>query len=96
MRVATAGCGSSAAVLFGLIVLGVVVRAFLNAANAGARSDLETGTAFDVLLLVFPAVGLVLVTKRPRNVLGWLMIAIGMGFVMTPGRSVRAVCHDHP
>ncbi len=72
-------------VLFGLIVLGVLVRALLNAANAGARSDLETGTAFDVLLLVFPAVGLALVTKRPRNVLGWLMIGIGMGFVMTPG-----------
>ena len=72
-------------VLFGLIVLGVLVRALLNAANAGARSDLETGTAFDVLLLVFPAVGLLLVTKRPRNVLGWLMIGIGMGFVMTPG-----------
>ena len=74
-----------ASVLVGLVVLGVIVRAFLNAANAGARSDLETGTAFDVLLLVFPAVGLVLVTKRPRNVLGWLMIAIGMGFVMSPG-----------
>ncbi len=74
-----------ASVLVGLVVLGVIVRAFLNAANAGARSDLETGTAFDVLLLVFPAVGLVLVTKRPRNVLGWLMIAIGMAFVMSPG-----------
>ncbi len=74
-----------ASALFGLIVLGVVVRAFLNAANAGARSDLETGTVFDVLLLVFPAVGLVLVTKRPRNVLGWLMIAIGMAFVASPG-----------
>ena len=71
--------------LFVVIVLGVALRAFLNAATGGARSDLETGTAFDVILLVFPAVGLALVTKRPRNVLGWLMMAIGLVFISTPG-----------
>jgi signal transduction histidine kinase len=71
--------------LFALMVLGVGLRAFLNVANGGARSDLETGTAFDVILLVFPAVGLALVTKRPRNVLGWLMMAIGLVFISTPG-----------
>jgi signal transduction histidine kinase len=71
--------------LFALMIFGVSLRAFLNAANGGARSDLETGTAFDVILLVFPAVGLALVTKRPRNVLGWLMMAIGLVFISTPG-----------
>ena len=37
--------------LFVAMVLGVALRAFLNVANGGARSDLETGTAFDVILL---------------------------------------------
>jgi signal transduction histidine kinase len=76
---------SFAWVLFVLMLLGVVVRAFLNAANGGARSDLETGTAFDVIMLAFPVVGLVLVTKRPRNVLGWLMMALPIMFATTPG-----------
>jgi signal transduction histidine kinase len=71
--------------LFVAMVLGVALRAFLNVANGGVRSDLETGTAFDVILLVFPAVGVALVTKRPRNVLGWLMMGIGLVFISTPG-----------
>lgn len=71
--------------LFGLTIVGFLVRAGFDLASDAARSDLEGGAAFDALLLASPITGIVLVTKRPRNVLGWLMLGIGMTFGATPG-----------
>jgi signal transduction histidine kinase len=74
-----------AKVVFGLIVAGFLLRVVLNYLNGQERSDLETGSGLDALLLIFPIVGLVLVGKRPRNPLGWLLLAIGSAFAATPG-----------
>ena len=62
--------------------------------NGGARSDLESD-AFDGLIYVtFPVAGVVLATKRPRNPLGWLMLAIGF-FFLEPRRRLCAVRLGH-
>ena len=72
-------------VALGLVVAGYALRAVLNVLNGSERSDLETGTALDTLLLIFPVVGFLLARKRPRNPLGWLLLAIGAAFVASPG-----------
>ncbi|MDH4111304.1 MAG: sensor histidine kinase [Actinomycetota bacterium] len=70
--------------LFGLTVAGFAVGATLDVVN-GARSDLEAGAFFDALFMAFPIVGLVLITKLPRNPLGWLMLCIGLAWSAYPG-----------
>ena len=70
---------------FGAIIAGFLLRVVLNHLNGQERSELETGSVFDALLLIFPIVGLVLILKRPRNPLGWLLLAIGSAFAATPG-----------
>ena len=72
-------------VALGLVVAGYALRAVLNVLNGSERSDLETGTALDTLLLIFPVVGFLLARKRPHNPLGWLLLAIGAAFVASPG-----------
>jgi signal transduction histidine kinase len=72
-------------VVLGLEIAGLAFRVWLEVQN-GKTSDLE-GSAIEALLfLSFPAVGVVLATRRPRNPLGWLMLAIGYLFV-NPGAS---------
>src|SRR5262245_26559952 len=54
---------------------GVAVGAGLILAATSGVSD----WAFGLALLIFPAVGFFVVSRRPRNTLGWLMVS--MGFV---------------
>jgi hypothetical protein len=37
---------------------------------------------FSALLLTFPLVGFVVITRRPRATLGWLMVAMGYGYAL--------------
>jgi signal transduction histidine kinase len=74
-----------ARVAFSSVVAGFLLRAVLSSRNVAARSDLETGTLLDAILMIFPIVGLLLASKRPRNPLGWLLLAIGWAFVASPG-----------
>ena len=74
-----------AKLVFGLVVAGYLTRAVLNVVNGPPRSGLETGTALDTLLMIFPLVGLMLALKLPRNPLGWLLLAIGWSFAASPG-----------
>jgi signal transduction histidine kinase len=76
---------SLAKVVFGLIVAGYLVRLVLNVVNGPQRSDLESGSALDTVLMMFPLVGLLLALKLPRNPLGWLLLAIGWAFASSPG-----------
>jgi signal transduction histidine kinase len=72
-------------VAFALVIAGYALRAVLNVVNGPERSDLETGTFADTLLLSFAVVGMVLVLRLPRNPMGWLLLAIGASFAATPG-----------
>jgi len=45
---------------------------------------LEAGGVEGLIYVTFPVAGVVLATKRPRNPLGWLMLAIG-AFFLSPG-----------
>ena len=54
-------------------------------------------TAFSVLLLTFPVVGFFVVGRRPDALLGWLMVAMGVGaalFGVLTGYGAYAVTHD--
>jgi len=57
----------------GLYVLGGVAAVWLDRLS-GYQGDYF----FAVILLAFPAVGFVVLQKRPRNTLGWLMLAMGV------------------
>jgi signal transduction histidine kinase len=72
--------------VFSLVVLGALGGAWLQALNGGAHSDLEAGTLEGLIYVTFPVAGVVLATRRPRNPLGWLMLAIGACF-LSPGAS---------
>jgi signal transduction histidine kinase len=74
-----------AKVAFGFVVVGYLVRLVLNVVNGPGRSDLESGSALDTVLMIFPLVGLLLALRLPRNPLGWLLLAIGWAFAASPG-----------
>jgi signal transduction histidine kinase len=58
-----------------LIAAGVALGVTLSIRNGTASSGVE-GVPF----VLFPIVGLVLATRRPRNPLGWLMLFVGLSF----------------
>ena len=43
------------------------------------------GALFGLAILMFPIAGVVLATKRPDNAIGWLMLAIGVGWAIGLG-----------
>jgi signal transduction histidine kinase len=75
----------AAMTLAALIVLGAASRALFDVLNGHVKSELESGGVLDLLLMTFPATGLVLALNRPRDALGWLLLAVGSAFVATPG-----------
>jgi signal transduction histidine kinase len=76
MTISDAGLRRLAWSIFGLMVLGGVVSISLDQA-----SGFHTDWGFAVILLAFPVTGIVVLHKRPRTTLAWLML--GMGFVVT-------------
>lgn len=54
---------------------------------AMARTDLVTLIDY----VAYAAIGAFLVTRRPRNLIGWLLIGIGAGFIGTTGPADRDV-----
>jgi signal transduction histidine kinase len=64
--------------IFGVTLAGAAVREGLGLANGAGFSY------FEILFLAFPTVGVVLAIRRPRNTLGWLMLAIALPFA-SPG-----------
>jgi hypothetical protein len=61
------------------MVMGVLTLS-LHESGSWASSNLVFGAAFVLTLLTFPTVGVVLATKRPRNAIGWLLLAIGVAW----------------
>jgi signal transduction histidine kinase len=76
MTISDAGLRRLAWSIFGLMVLSGVVSISLDQA-----SGFHTDWGFAVILLAFPITGIVVLHKRPRTTLAWLML--GMGFVVT-------------
>jgi signal transduction histidine kinase len=76
MTISDAGLRRLAWSIFGLMVLSGVVSTSLDQA-----SGFHTDWGFAVILLAFPITGIVVLHKRPRTTLAWLML--GMGFVVT-------------
>ncbi|MEX2421304.1 MAG: hypothetical protein WD670_05740, partial [Actinomycetota bacterium] len=67
-----------------IVILGFVAKVWLDVLNGGSHSNLEMGVLEGLIYVTFPAAGVALATKRPRNPLGWLMLAIGTSF-LSPG-----------
>jgi hypothetical protein len=54
--------------------------------TAGAEVDV-----FGIAFLTFPAVGLLIVSRQPRNAIGWVLV--GLGFSLVIGELLRAYVH---
>src|SRR4051794_3464731 len=61
----------------GFYAVGGIVAVVLDRASGYAGDYF-----FAVILLAFPVVGFVVLQKRPRNTLGWLMLAMGVPAVI--------------
>ena len=75
------------------IVVGIVVSLVFSLSAGRDNGD----WVFAIGLLIFPAVGFLVVSRRPRNTLGWLMVS--MGFVAASplaGYGAYAIEHDLP
>ena len=57
----------------------------LQADSSWSNNDLVLGALFGLAILMFPIAGVVLATKRPDNAIGWLMLAIGVGWAIGLG-----------
>ena len=75
-RLAWTLCGISVALVVASLVFSVL--------NAGVPEQGEFSTLFDAIsvvsLLAFPVVGALVVSRQPRNTIGWLFCAIGLPF----------------
>ena len=76
MTISDGGLRRLAWSIFGLMVLSGAVSISLDQA-----SGFHTDWGFAVILLAFPVTAIVVLHKRPRTTLAWLML--GMGFVVT-------------
>ena len=64
-------------------LLALTVAALAASAGFGvAAGDLQDAFAFAPLLLAFAVVGTVVASHRPRNPIGWLFLAEGLGFAL--------------
>ena len=68
-------------VLAGLVVLLAV--ALIPLSLAARQNPLASGGPQLAIAVPFAVVGLVVAWHRPRNLLGWLMFALGVGFIFT-------------
>jgi signal transduction histidine kinase len=66
-----------AVAVFSLSVLGVVIGIALDAAS-GQRG----GALFALIVFSFPIVGVIVLWRRPRTILGWLMLSMGVAFAL--------------
>ncbi len=62
------------------VVLGVMLLTAVVSLLMDSVSGYKTDWGFAVIILAFPFTGFVVLQKRPRNTLGWLML--GMGFIV--------------
>ena len=59
----------------------------LHSDSSWSNNDLVLGALFGLAILMFPVAGVVLAIKRPDNSIGWLMLAIGVGWAIGLGTS---------
>ena len=64
----------------GIALLGVTL--FLTALNGTFRQDPLFISVAIVMMLGYTTVGAIVASRNPRNPIGWLMIVIGLGFVL--------------
>jgi hypothetical protein len=62
--------------LFIALAAGLVLLGFLNRSST-AMADMVAS----LLITTFPTVGALVAARRPRNPIGWLMLAIALSFV---------------
>ncbi|MDP9185564.1 MAG: hypothetical protein M3O29_07855, partial [Actinomycetota bacterium] len=63
--------------IFLLSVLGVIVSLLLDRA-----SHYQSDTGFAVIVFAFPLMGFIVLRKRPRTTLAWLMLSLGVVFAL--------------
>src|SRR3954451_12155416 len=78
------------AVIFALWAVAIVAawatRDLKNPESLGSGSaDLLVAVATAMVLLAFPVAGVVIATRQPANVIGWLLLGIGAGWALLAG-----------
>ena len=72
--------------LGGGIVTAWATRDLKNPESLGSGSaDLVIAIAVAVVLLAFPVAGIVIATRQPANLIGWILLAIGAGWALLAG-----------
>jgi hypothetical protein len=65
-----------------VVLVAIAVLLALLTPPGATKSGSNWGVFFSVSLLVYPTVGAFVASRRPENLIGWLMYAIGLLFVM--------------
>ena len=76
-RISDDGMRRLAVAVFALMIASVAVGVLLDRAS-GTYSDY----VFAAILFTFPLVGMIVLRRRPRNTLGWLMLSMGFAFAL--------------
>jgi hypothetical protein len=63
--------------VYGLSIVGLGVSLYLDSAS-GQHGDV----LFGVVVFTIPTVGFIVLTRRPRTILGWLMLSMGVAFAL--------------
>ena len=66
-----------ACAVFGLSVVGLIAGIAMDAVSEGVQDPL-----FGLIVFSFPTVGFVVLLRRPRTNLGWLMLSMGIAFAL--------------
>jgi signal transduction histidine kinase len=81
MNLSDRGLRRLAWTIFALSVLGLIAGILLDAASHNPNQD----AAFGVIIFAFPTMGLIVLHKRPRTTLAWLMLSMGIAFALLFG-----------
>ena len=65
-----------------VVLAAIAVLLALLTPPSPAKSSSNWGVFFSVSLLVYPTVGAFVTSRRPENLIGWLLYAIGFLFVI--------------
>jgi TRAP-type C4-dicarboxylate transport system permease small subunit len=70
---------SLCALCFGLTAIGLVFLAVNGASQQNTLGSPAFDVVFSVVYLAFPVVGALIASRHPRNAIGWLFLAAGLG-----------------
>ncbi|MGH2451963.1 MAG: hypothetical protein ACRDGE_11995 [Candidatus Limnocylindria bacterium] len=75
---------------FALIVASLILTGLSHALGTTVAADLVVPVAFGVVTLTFPAVGALVLIRRPAQRVGWLLSVVALGWALANAASAHA------